>query len=116
MSAPQPAYGLAYVVPADALAAWGARLIVNQDGATDFVHDRQGSDRGDHSSELFDLLRERFPIADMHDLLAELLADFTMDTRTGEDFIFYLDDRLVVHANTNGSAGYCYITAWSYSA
>jgi hypothetical protein len=42
------------------------------------------------------------------------LEKIQMHTREAEDFILYMDDRLVIHANTNGSAGYCYVTAWMY--
>lgn len=110
-----PAWGLAYVVPEDAIAAWGARLIVTQDGyEVDMLPDRQGGDRGPHTEELFDLMEERFSIKDLRETIRELLKEYTMQTRQDEDFILYLDDRVVVHANTRGSAGYCYVTAWLY--
>lgn len=111
---PVPAWGLAHVVPATAVAAWGARLIVDQDGHTDFLFDRQGSDEGPHSQELLDLLNSRFHVGTMREILTSLLLTYDMNTRSGEDFILHVDDRLVVHANTNGSAGYCYVTAWLY--
>lgn len=123
----KPAWGLAYVVPPDAIAAWGARLIVTQDGDVDMLPDRQGSDGGPHANSLFQALDDRFPASRMTGLVSELLrGDFyrtdvpgvtlfiQMSTREGEDFVLYLDERLVVHANTNGSAGYCYVTAWLY--
>lgn len=124
-----PAYGLAYVVPDDAIAAWGARLIVTQQGDVDFLPDRQGSDGGEHSRHLMNLLGERFPLPTMRQLLRTLLRGtymhdgaeghvglekVQMHTREADDFILHLDDRLVVHANTNASAGYCYVTAWLY--
>lgn len=123
----KPAWGLAHVVPEDAIAAWGARLIVTQDGDVDILWDRQGSDGGPHSQALFQALEERYPVLDLKEQISELLrGDFyrtevpgvylwmQMSTREAEDFILHLDDRLVVHANTNSSAGYCYVTAWLY--
>jgi hypothetical protein len=43
MTAPVPAWGLKYVVPDNAIAAWGARTIVTQQGDVDFLPDRQGT-------------------------------------------------------------------------
>lgn len=108
----QPAWGLSHVVPEDAIAAWGTRMIVTQDGTTDMLWDRQGGDRGPHTDELFDLLTERFSIKTMRDTVSELLRSYEMSTREEGDFILYMDDRICMHANTNGSAGYCYVTAW----
>lgn len=108
-----PAWGLAHVVPEDAIAAWGARLIVTQDGDTDLLGDRQGGS-GPEADDLYDLLDKRFPLPVLRRAVSDLLASYEMRTREAEDFILYLDDRLVVHANTNASAGYCYVTAWLY--
>lgn len=116
MNAVKPRWGLHHVVPDSAIAAWGARLIVTQDGEVDMLPDRQGSDDGPHADELLTLLNERFTIPTMRDILGELLVRYEMSTREGEDFILFMDDRMVVHANTNGSAGYCYVTAWLYLA
>lgn len=107
-----PAWGLTYVVPDDAIAAWGARLIVTQDGHVDMVPDRQGGDGGPHAQELLDLLTERFRPTVLKDTIRELLSTYEMHTREAEDFTLYLDDRICVHANTNASAGYCYVTTW----
>ena len=117
-----PAWGLKYVAPEDAIAAWGARLIVTQDGTVDLVPDRQGTDGGPHSQEILAELNKRFAWGQLSAVIRELLVGIRfpdgervrMGTREEEDFILYLDDRLVIHANTNASAGYCYVTAWLY--
>jgi hypothetical protein len=109
-----PKWGQSHVVPEDAIAAWGARMIVTQQGDVDMLPDRQGGDDGPHTEELFDMLNERFPNKELRDTIGKLLRGYEMSTREGEDFIVYLDDRLCIHANTNGSAGYCYVTAWLY--
>ena len=125
MTAVRPAWGLPHVVPDDAIAAWGARLIVTQQGAVDLVPDRMGSDGGGQSAVLMALLNARFPYSMLRDTISTLLkglrvregdmwVKIQMHTREPEDFILFMDDRLVVHANTNGSAGYCYVTAWLY--
>lgn len=111
-TAPVPPWGLAHVVPDNALAAWGARLIVTQDGGVDFLWDRQGSDEGEHSRDLLNMLDKRLNVIELRKIIGDLLVSYDMQTRQAEDFILYLDDRLVIHANTNASAGYCYVTAW----
>lgn len=115
-----PAWGLGYVVPEDAIAAWGARLIVTQAGDVDILWDRQGDDAGPHSDELVNRLNDGL-IKHMRETLRELLLGsifegeyVVMSTREDGDFILYMDDRVVMHANTRGSCGYCYVTAWLY--
>jgi hypothetical protein len=107
-----PLFGLLHVIPDKALAAWGGRFIVTQDGRVDLPYDRQGGDRGPHTGRLLALLGERFPPDELFRLIGDLLQAGTMDTRHGEDFILYHDEAIAVHANTNGSGGYCYVTAF----
>ncbi len=111
-TAPRPAFGLHSVIPDDALAAWGMRMIVTQRGDADIVPDRMGSDEGPHSQRLLDLLNERVRLPEVRDMVGELLRAHVMVTTKGEDFILYMDDEITVHANTNASFGYCYVTAW----
>ena len=110
---PAPRFGLAHVIPDSAVAAWGTRLIVTQNGDVDFVMDRQDGD-GPRIDELLDLQTARIGVRDMRELIGSLLRSGVMQTRVAEDFILYMDDDIVVHANTNASAGYCYVTAWLY--
>lgn len=111
MSTLVPGYGLARVIPDNATAAWGARAIVSQNGTFDLPPDRQGLD-GPDKDRLLVLLNERLPGRELQDIIRGLLRDDIMRTREAEDFILYMDDDIVMHANTNASAGYCYITAW----
>lgn len=105
-------YGGERVVPTTARTAWAARLIVTQDGDVDLVHDRQGCAGIDRDAFL-DLLQAEFPIAVMREKIGGLLRDRRMDTRTAEEFRIFQSADLDVRANTNGSAGYCYVAAWS---
>lgn len=105
-------YGLGHVIPDTALAAWGMRAIVRQDGGFDILGDRMGTDGGPHSRDLLMLLNQRLPMDEVRDICGEFLIEGIMHTREAEDFILYSDDVLTVHANTNASAGYLYITAW----
>lgn len=106
-------YGQDALVPTDSPGAWGCRLIVTQDGHVDFLGDRQGcagteSDRQRVLSEL----NQRFGIGKLEYAISERLRTRAMDTRKAEDFELFNDRILEVHANTNASAGYCYVTAW----
>lgn len=105
-------YGLNDAVPTGARTAWGARLIVTQDGHVDLVPDRQGCAGVDRDAFLT-LLGEQFPAEAMFAKLRELLVTRQMDTRTAGDFVLFRSDRLEVHANTNGSGGYCYVAAFA---
>lgn len=103
-----PPFG--YKVPENAVAAWGARLIVTQDGLVDLVPGRYGFDRLLTSDELKTL--DRYPLTQLLDDIEQQLQDGTINTRVAEEIVFYDDDELCVWGNSNGSAGYFYVTAW----
>lgn len=103
-------YGQDYLVPETSPGAWGARMIVDQRGHVDFVPDRQGA-AGD-SDRVFDALDERLPLPVLREKISNLLRSGEMQTRVAADLRLYDDDVVEVHANTNASAGYCYVTAW----
>lgn len=102
-------YGQDDLVPAAAPGAWGARLIVSQDGYVDVVGDRMGA-AGDR--RVLSELTDRFDLNALRNKVGELLRSHRMQTRTSEDFTVFEDDVLEIHANTNASAGYCYVTGW----
>lgn len=112
MPKPIPPFGLAHTVPDDALAAWGARLIVRQDGYIDLPPDRQGSDQGPRSDELFRRMGEVFPLPRLLEDVGRLLRAGDMDTRAAGNVVLYKDEWIEIHADTKASAGYCYVTAW----
>lgn len=99
-------------VPAEARAVWGARLIVSQDGYTDFLADR--TDRAGEQAEveaLFDLLEERYPLGQLRKDLSAGLQAYKIRTRERDEITLYADDQLLVIGNTNASAGYFYVSA-----
>ena len=102
-------------IPETATGAWGCRAIVTQDGGVDIVHDRQDF-KGD--ADVLEALTNRFPMPELVSTLRELLRYGDMSTRRQETFILHEDDHaeggclLTVAADTNASAGYCYIAAW----
>lgn len=103
-------------LPEGVRAAWGARLIVDQGGYIDFVHDRQGHFGDDAdvdpliawvNSGAFETAREKAGV---------LLRSYEMNTRKREEFVLYEDDLGRIVGNTNGSAGYLYVAAWLHMA
>lgn len=106
-------YGYSDVVPDDANAAWGARLIVKQDGYVDFVPDRQDL-RGDDDAKrmLVAHLEEVYPLTKLKKTISDLLAGNVMSTRTDQEFMLFADAKVGVFANAKASAGYCYVVAY----
>jgi hypothetical protein len=92
--------------------AWGARLIVTQDGAVDFVWDRQDCVGPDGERQmLLDYLAD--VVADrpwVH--ITTLLKSGEMQTRAAREFVVYEDSTVTMKANTNASCGYCYVVAY----
>ena len=109
----QLGFGWRYIVPEDAQAAWGARLIVNQDGLVDFLGDRTDSVGSDEArSRLYGLLEERFPLPRLLAAIREGLVERRIRTREVADISFFEDDDIAVGGNSNASAGYFYVSAW----
>ena len=105
-------YGQDALIPTGARAAWGTRLIVTQDGLVDLVLDRMGA-AGEDRTTFMDQLTATFPPDKMMRAIRELLEHGEMNTRVAKDFTLLDRDGLEVHANTNSSGGYCYVTAWA---
>lgn len=107
-------FGYGRGVPDDVHTAWGARLIVTQDGTTDFLHDRQDLVARDDATkdELIEFLNGG-GIAAVRHWIEGLLRDYTMKTREEEEFRCdeFIGGATAV-ANTNASAGYCYVAVW----
>lgn len=111
-----------YVIPG-LRAAWGCRLIVRQDGYVDFVPDRQAgavldSDNPEHKA-LLDATMQwvRDGAADgAFKTISECLRKGVMDTRKRAGVWVFEDPRGIMLANTNASAGYCYVVGWIFDA
>lgn len=98
-------------IPPTALASWTARLIVTQDGYVDFVPDRASGKPGPDNERFYKMLDDALPINTLKARISELLRSGQMSTRERMDFTL-LDGQVTVKANTNASAGYCYVVAW----
>jgi hypothetical protein len=98
-------------LPEGRTVAWGARLIVDQDGRVDFLHDRQSLIGADEPRRrLLDYLNANdIPIERR---IADMLRRGTMRTSVAQDFTVYVDGVVIVKANTNASHGYCYVVAY----
>lgn len=104
-------------LPDTAVAAWGARLIVTQDGGVDFLADRTdavGEDAQRH--DLFDMLDKRYPIKQLRADVGDRLRSGEIHTRVAEEIELYDDTDLHVVGNSNASAGYFYVTAYRKGA
>lgn len=93
-------------------AAWGARWIVTQHGDVDQLHDRQSS-----FGEVEPLIAWLNGGANKaaREKASELLRDRKISTREGRPFVLYADKIGAFLANTNGSGGYLYVTAYRYA-
>lgn len=91
--------------------AWGARLIVDEGGHVDFVHDRQSQIGADQPLQrLLDYLNANDIPTERR--IADMLQRRVMRTSVAQDFTIYADGVVIVRANTNGSCGYCYVVAY----
>jgi hypothetical protein len=105
------AFGYNAGLPPDRTVAWGARLIVTQQGDVDFVHDRQDAIGAEEPRRrlLANLSATKPPL---EQLVSRLLRRGAMRTGIAQEFTVYADDVVVIKANTNGSGGYCYVVAY----
>jgi hypothetical protein len=104
-------FGYRRGLPAGRTVAWGARLIVTQAGDVDLIHDRQDAIGAE---EPLDRLLAHLNGLDtgLRQLIAALLRSGDMQTRVAQELVVHQDDVIVIKANTNASAGYCYVVAY----
>jgi hypothetical protein len=102
-------WGAANLVPDNAQAAWGARLIITQTGDVDIVHDRQHA-VGDDAP--VDTLLHHLNKVGWRDNLSAMLKSGAVSTRERAEVTVYQDDLIMVRGNSNGSHGYFYAAAW----
>jgi hypothetical protein len=101
-------------IPADATAAWGARLIVNQDGMADLVHDRQGFAEGSDPAakkRLTEYLKGKVGMRPIG-AVSDMLRSGEIDTRSEAEHVVFDDGTVRVVGSANASAGYFYLVAY----
>jgi hypothetical protein len=98
-------------LPDDAKSAWGCRLIVTQNGTTDFLADRTDA-FGDTRADLFAILERRYPLPRLRADVSAGLKAGRINTRKADEIELYEDAEVKVLGNTNASAGYFYVVAY----
>jgi hypothetical protein len=101
-------FGLRDAVPADAQAAWGARLIYPDDVLAD-RSDCIGSDQA--RRELLDYLREHVG-ARPWQRARELHNRGQLRPTDSSNLTLYEDEHCIVVGNPHGGSGYLYVAAW----
>lgn len=102
-------------LPDDAQAAWGARIIVTQDGAVDILWDRTDCVPEDNErvrTDFLELLSGRYPNTQLRTDIADRLRSGEIKTREAAEVELYDDAEVRVVGNSNASAGYFYVTAY----
>jgi hypothetical protein len=101
-------------LPPNVRFAWGARLIVTQDGYVDFVPDRTDvfSRSKDQGTTSLVKLGKDVPPKKWITTLGHLLTRGDINTREDHEWTLHREE-FVVKANTQASAGYCYICAYA---
>jgi hypothetical protein len=98
--------------PEDSPAYWGARAILTSGkNPIDFVPNRQ-SGGGDLFSVLASLLNDAGGLKIAQARVRALLDTWQMSSRESKLFTLVDNDMMTMVANTNGSYGYLYISAW----
>jgi len=100
-------------LPDGVSAAFGARLIVTEDGTVDLVPDRVSVEVEDGGSkeQFLDLLNDRYPLPKLKADIADALRNRALDTRGDAEITVRVLD-LTMKANCRSSGGYCYIAIY----
>lgn len=109
------AFGYHAGLPDGVTAAWGARLIVQQDGYTDLLWNRQGNHGDGDALDALHAWLNGGALKAAREKASALLVAYEMRTREAAEFVLYEDDRGRIVGNTNASAGYLYIAAWLFN-
>jgi hypothetical protein len=104
-----------YPPPENVQAAWGARLIITQQGMTDLVYNRQDAfGEWGNLKVWLNTGTPKFRIQQALGTLSEMLAGYQLSTRETKEVVLYEDDQGRIIGNPNSSAGYCYVCAWLF--
>lgn len=113
----QLGFGYNAGLPDDAIAAWGARLIITQDGGVDMLWDRTDAVGPDTERGVFlALLGSRYPQEQLRSDIKDRLRSGEIQTREAAEIVLHDDAEIRVLGNSNASAGYFYVTAYRKGA
>ena len=110
----EPKLAFGYHVPDDANtdAAWGARMIT-QGAYLDFLGDRQSLVyRTEEARDKLTTALDGWVIKQMREVYKRKYDRFEVSPNYEHEFIIYEGKDIMALANTNGSFGYLYISAW----
>ena len=107
-------YSGTWEVPDSVTFAWGARLIITQQGDTDLLWDRQGATAEVAPAAWTSLSNwlDGGAIKHARSALSQMLAEYRLSTRETREVVLYGDDKGIIMGNPRSSAGYCYILAY----
>ena len=106
----QPGYHVPEGVNTDA--AWGARMIT-QGAFLDFVGDRQSlAYRSEEARDELTSALDGWVIKQMREVYKRKFERYEVSPNYEHEFVIYEGKRIKALANTNGSHGYLYISAW----
>lgn len=112
-------WGWDAAIPDGCKAAWGARLIVTQDGHVDRVPDRVGPAKGndpvaeEHLFLHLDRVVKKQPFEQLKRMLEQGIVRTSADAfGSGAMHTVYADRTVVARGTTNGSGGYFYLTIY----
>ena len=111
MTEVRPMFGAHALQPDGLRAVYGGRWIVQQDGYTDLVPGRHGTE-GEDGGLLAWLNGGALGAA--REAAGRMLRNYTLKTRERSPVILFQDKTGVIVADTNASAGYLYVTGWLY--
>jgi hypothetical protein len=103
-------FGAAWLVPTDAKAAWGARLIF----PADLLHDRQGFYNWDSDAgrALKHWLNQEGALKKALTAARKMAERYKITSDGREDVVLYEDDKGKFMGTPNASYGYLYVAAW----
>jgi hypothetical protein len=110
------AWGLANAVPADAIAAWGARAIADKGDTMSIVWDRQGAvgNKADRRRLLFEL--NGLALKEAHEQYTEQRRRGRLqNSKAGRVTLVTGSHGFQLVADTHASYGYVYLAAWMTS-
>ncbi len=108
------AFGLGSEVPDDVVAAWGARVIVTQDGHVDIPWDRCSTYDGGGLTGFLEDLEADVPPGMLVASVRRMLLDGQLHTRKAGVVHIVSTSKVVVLGDTRASAGYLYVAAYPY--
>jgi hypothetical protein len=105
-------FGYSEGLPSDRTVAWGARLIVTQDGSVDMVWDRQDIIGEEAARQRLHNYLVPSVLAVIVDSISVLLKTGKLLARERKEVKVFQNSMITCVGNCNASHGYCYIVVY----